>query len=686
MRYFYLTSALVCAQFFSTQLFADEKSSLVSVLVEADRLDSLDTLTTPNNESARKALYKTPGGVALVEAADFENSYSLGFEDTLSLVPGVYAQKRFGEEVRLSIRGSGLSRGFHLRGLALLQDGIPFNLADGAADFQEADSLAFQRLEVFKGSNALQYGATTLGGAINMVSKTGASHSGDSVRIEAGADRTLRANVQSGGVDAQSDRFFSLTSTRSDGFRKHSKQHNIKFNANMGHVLSDKAETRFYISVNSIEQKLPGTVSLGAALNNREQANPASIAQDWARDIQSLRVANKTTFLLDAGGQLDVGGFLNLKDLYHPITSFVGVIDQESADYGAFAQLAGETKVFDLRSDYRAGVTTHLGRVDAKVFQNNSGMAGALRSDSDLSSVNVVFYGENSLHLNSHWALVGGGQLIWSDRESTNQTNPANSDGKTFSGFNPKVGFLYQPDQQIQIFANVSRSYEVPTFSELTQGGVSGFTPVDAQKAWTIELGSRGQSERFAWDFSLYRAWLEGEMLQFTTVPSIPASTFNAKKTIHQGIELGLEAWLVKGLLQQGDQLVWKNAYTFSDYYFDNDAQYGNNEIAGQPRHFYQTELNYQHPAGWVLSLDWELASAADVDFSNTIEAPGYGVLGMAVSIDPSPDLNLFVEVRNLLDKQYVSTFSTLVDSTGNTDVFYPAAGTSVFAGIRLKF
>src|SRR5690606_39652982 len=107
----------------------------------------------------------TPGGVALVPSETFEDRYTLNFEDTLARTPGVYAQKRFGEEVRLSIRGSGLSRGFHLRGLTLLQDGIPFNLADGSADFQEADSLAMQRIEVYKGANALQFGSSNLGGS-----------------------------------------------------------------------------------------------------------------------------------------------------------------------------------------------------------------------------------------------------------------------------------------------------------------------------------------------------------------------------------------------------------------------------------------------------------------------------------------------------------------------------------------
>ena len=81
--------------------------------------------------------------------------------------PGVYTQPRFGQEVRIAIRGSGISRGFHMRGLTLLQDGIPINLADDNGDFQELDPQVFERIEVYRGGNALRFGGSTLGGAIN---------------------------------------------------------------------------------------------------------------------------------------------------------------------------------------------------------------------------------------------------------------------------------------------------------------------------------------------------------------------------------------------------------------------------------------------------------------------------------------------------------------------------------------
>lgn len=663
---------------------ADKKpsSELPAVVVTATE-DG--TLTVPDNATATREIQQAPGGVAVVDAKDFEDKYSLNFEDTLAYTPGVYAQKRFGEEVRISIRGSGLSRGFHLRGLDLLQDGIPFNLADGAADFQEADSLSMQRIEVFKGANALQYGSSTLGGAVNMVSKTGKSNPGDQIRAEAGSFNTYRLNTQSGRDFGDSDIFLSLTGTSSSAFRQHDDQENIKFNSNFGKVFSDTVETRFYLSSNVIEQELPGSVSKSIALNSPKTADPSAISADQKRDIRSLRLANKTTFDLGDGDKIDTGAFINAKDLFHPITPFVGVIDQESLDYGAFVQGSGEYSLNDHRNRYRLGLKSHMGDTKAKVFQNINGSRGALTADADQSAQNATLYGENHYYVVPEWALVTGAQLSWSNREVEDNLNPAESDSAIYRAFNPKLGVLYEPTKDLQFFANVSKSHEPPTFSELTQSGTTGFTPVDPQKAWTVEVGSRGSEGIAAWDVSLYRAWIRDEMLQFTTNPGIPASTFNAGDTVHQGIELGLDLQLAQDMLSKGDYLQLRNAYTFSDYTFDNDPQYGDNTIAGQPKHFLQAELRYDHADGWYVAPNIELAGDAEVDFANTLKAPGYGIVGLGTGYGVNQNISLYLDGRNLLDKKHISTYSTLVNSAGSTNTFYPGEGRAFYAGVRVK-
>lgn len=641
------------------------------------------TMTVPSNAEAVEIITRTPGGVAVVDSEHYDDRYAMNFEDTLAYVPGVYAQSRFGEEVRLAIRGSGLSRGFHMRGITLLQDGIPFNLADGAADFQEADSLAMQRLEVYKGGNALQYGATSLGGAVNMVTHTGRSHEGDTLRAEIGSENTYRMNAQSGRVFGDSDVFLSLSGTTSEGFQRHEEQSNLKFNGNLGTRISDDVETRFYLSGNIVEQELPGSVSRTTALNNPEAADTGAIANDWGRDIRSVRVANKTSFAVGDDDQIDIGAFANMKDLVHPISP--GVVDHESIDYGVFAQGAGEYKLAEHRNRYRGGLTVSAGTNDAKLYANAGGSRGALRSDTDQDAQNVLLYGENQFFVHPEWALVTGGQMSWSNREVTDHINPAESDEKDYAAFNPKVGVLYEPQEKLQVFANVSRSYEPPTFSELTQSGTTGFTPVSAQKAWTAEVGSRGETGPVAWDVSLYRAWLKDEMLQFTTGSGIPASTFNAEDTVHQGVELGLDLRLGRDLLAAGDHLQWRNAYTFSDFHFDGDAQFGDNDIPGQPAHFYQTELRYDGADGWFVAPNVELANEADVDFANSFTAPGYALLGLNAGYDVTDGVSLFFDGRNLLDKNYISTFSTIVNTAGNTAVFYPGDGRRVFGGVKIS-
>ena len=206
--------------------YTEEKENpmeLPEVLVEAPRANlkkttgisigdfqnKKGTLTVPSNLDAAKIIERTPGGAAVVDSKVFEKKFSVNFEDTLSFIPGVFATKRFAEEVRISIRGSGIERSFHQKGLATFQDGIPFNAADSSGDFQEIDTLSLQRIEVFKGGNGLQFGGTSLGGSINMISKTAHSQPGHLFRFEVGSNDTVRTGFQSGQLFDKSDFFLS---------------------------------------------------------------------------------------------------------------------------------------------------------------------------------------------------------------------------------------------------------------------------------------------------------------------------------------------------------------------------------------------------------------------------------------------------------------------------------------------
>lgn len=90
----------------------------------------------------RSDAQETPGAVAVVSREQYADHMASHLGDALHSVPGVYVEKRWGEEVRLSIRGSGIGNSSHNRGVVIAQDGVPFNQADGFGDFQEIDLLS----------------------------------------------------------------------------------------------------------------------------------------------------------------------------------------------------------------------------------------------------------------------------------------------------------------------------------------------------------------------------------------------------------------------------------------------------------------------------------------------------------------------------------------------------------------
>src|SRR3546814_3488279 len=104
-----------------------------------------------------------------------------------------------------------------MRGITLLQDGIPINLADDNGDFQELDPQVFERIEVYRGANALSMGGSTLGGAINAVTPTGRTAPRFEFRLDGGSFSTIRGKAAAGFATARGDAYVALTTDNSDG-------------------------------------------------------------------------------------------------------------------------------------------------------------------------------------------------------------------------------------------------------------------------------------------------------------------------------------------------------------------------------------------------------------------------------------------------------------------------------------
>lgn len=657
---------------------------------------SAGSLTVPSVAAQRAAVNGTVGSVAFVDSTAFENRYANTLRDVLKDTPGVFVQERYGQELRLSVRGSGISRGFHLRGLELLQDGIPINLADGSGDFYQVDPLGLRSVEVYKGGNALTFGATTLGGAINVVTPTAFTAASPNVlRIDGGSFGTIRENFQVSRISGPVDVLLNGTLTNADGYRSHETQRTQNFNANLGYRLAPGVETRFYAGLYITDQKLPGTLRLFDALANPTVANPTALSMNQSRKVETERIANRTSFALDVG-QLDIDSWAIHKSLYHPIFQ---VIDQDGWTYGISPHWSGSFDVAGFRNDSILGLRAFAGQNSALQFNNLAGRRNGQTLNALQSASNLEAYGENRFWFLPDMALMTGAKAFSSNRTYSNKgglpASPATQFADTtYEGINPKIGLIWQPLPDIQVFGDITRSRDVPDFSDLVQQNAlrTTFVPLAAQRAWTYEAGTRGRIDRLAWDVTLYRSEIRDELINFSINPglNIPAATFNAPRTRHQGVEAAFSLDLARDLAGAGDRLVVSQVWTHNDFRFVGDPVFGSNRIAGIPRDVLRTVLAYAHPSGFHVapSVDW-VPTGAFADHANTLQVPGYALFNIEAGFDFRNGVSVFVDARNLTDARTVSDIAVVTNAAsvaGGPAAFYPGVGRSVFGGVRASF
>jgi len=682
-------AAGVATGFFSAALALAEESRepIEEVIVHG----SGQSLTLPGADAAREALQRTPGGVDLVDAKEFRNGRAANLRDVLGFVPGVFVQTKFGEDARLSIRGSGLSRNFHLRGVKLLLDGIPINTSDGSGDFQEIEPLAAQYVEVLKGANALEQGAAYLGGAINMAMISGQTDSPSIGRFELGSFDYSRAQLASGGGDGNFDWFGTGTLIEADGFRDHSDQNNLRFSGNFGYRISETAETRLYLTWNDVNQEIPGSTTRDAALRAPDASNElvggTNIRNDQSRDIQSMRIGSKTTLALGDSTGLTFGGYALSKQLDHPIFQ---VIDSDYDDFGGFTRLSHQTDLAGRSLELVSGLALAGGNTDAKRFVNVAGEKGAPTADAEERAVTGDGYAQARLELLDGLSGIVGASYTYAIRSVDDRflADGEDSDRATYRELSPRLGFLWQSDPRWQLFGNLSRSAEVPTLSEINPSAAPGFQDLDTQKATTAELGARGSMDWLTWDVAVYRAKVRDELQLFETSNG---ATFalNADRTVHQGLEVGFNVRVaqdVLGLGGGGDALWLRQAYTLSDFSFDDDATYGSNDLPGAPKHDVHTELAYEHASGFGLSanLEW-VPKAYYVDNSNTVKTEDYALFGLRARLPLPGDLVLFLDGRNLFDRKYISSTSAAPLARANSTLFNPGDGRAFYVGIEMR-
>jgi iron complex outermembrane receptor protein len=652
------------------------------------RLDWLLQDSVTVSGTVTRELTGVAGGTALVPAERLDESRRHNLHDALRFVPGVLASSRWGaDETQLSVRGSGLRNNFHHRGLNLLINGVVYQDADGFGDFETLDLMATERVELWKGANALRYGGNTLGGALNFVTYSGSTGARLEAALAGGSYGLLKAQIATAGSAGEVAYYLSASQTEHDGYRRHAEQARSRVFGNAMWEISPELEAWSDLVYADVEERLPGALSRGEMETDPRQANPATLPFDYGRFYDYGRLGFGVRRRFGGGNSLEATAFAQVRDVDHPIFQ---VLDQDQRTWGAEVRWNHEGASGERLQRFVVGFAPQWGNNDERRFANLAGERGPLVGEFGADSENLGAYLEAEIRLAEDFTLVGGTRWDRAERrfEDRFESDGDRSDELTFDALSPKLGLRWRAADGIEVFANASRAYEPPLILELASFGAPGFLPLRAQDARQLEIGTRGSAAGgLAWEASVYQIEVRDELLNenvrpFPGAPFTIPSYRNVPETRHRGVELGLEAPLAWDLLSGGDRLGGRLAYTGSWFTFEDDPDFAGNDLPGAPTHLLRAEIRYEHPAGgWVAPfVDW-VPEAYFVDSANTVENDAYVVSNLRAGWDRG-SLGLVAELTNLGDRLYSA--SVQVDSADGR-YFEPADGRSWSLRLRWR-
>jgi iron complex outermembrane receptor protein len=685
---------------FSSTVFAD--ASVNSVSLETMLVQGEQIKLGLENEQAL-----TPGGVSLIDGADLYQRNVSNLADMLRYVPGMWvAGGSTGDSTFFSSRGSNLdATNYDGNGIKLLQDGLPVTAADGNNHNRAMDPLGARYATVARGANALTYGASTLGGAIDFVTPTGRDTESE-VYLNGGSHGQVQGRITAGAVAGNFDGLVTVETRRWDGFRDHHEQEREGLYANAGWQLSDTLQTRFYLTYVGNDQELPGALTREEFDEDPYQAQASAVSGHYQFNVETWRVANKTTWDIDENSSLSVGISYEEQSLYHPI------VDKVMVDFDGpgpmpptevFSLLVntdqnnlGTTLRYNLRlgnHDLLAGINYAETTVKGGNYRNDAGRRNGLTTRIDNSAESMELFLVDRWQVAPQWKLIYGVQAVVADREVRNTTvangNLYNPRGD-YDSINPRVGVIYQLAQSSELFANVSRLYEAPTNYELEDDACQCDQALDAMQGTVFEVGTRGskplgKNNEWQWELALYYAQLEDEILSIDD-PAAPGTSLssNVDDTIHAGIEALVSASfaLDAGGSHRIEPLL---NLTINEFSFDNDSVYGNNELPVAPGYALKGEILYRNANGFFAGPTFDIIDERYADFQNTYTIDSYTLLGMRVGFSGN-GWEIFGEARNLTDEEYVSVFSVKDIATADAAILQAGEPRSIYVGMKVQF
>ena len=625
-----------------------------------------ETVTVTRTEQELSAV---PQAITVVGRESIEvGQRRASLDESLRGIPGLLVQNRRSYTVSGGI-GLAIRRPqprFGIRGLALLQDGIPITTADGTTEPGNVDIGSMGRIDVIRGPSSVLYG-NSAGGVINVTTDFSPERRVTfEPDIQFGSYGYNRQQLKVTGREGGTDYLVNVSHFETDGFREQSQAEIRQANIVVRNQISPATEIRgvfnFY---DSPFAGSPSFLNEEDARNNPRMGRDVAVDQNWNEVTTQGQGGVTIEHQFSEGPRLRATGWGVWRDL--EVVGGTGrVIDLGRGGGGFRTEVLGETRVGELPLTWTTGFDLSSQNDDRNEFRlvpnpipGGDSSRGTLLVDQQENVLSLGPFVHAALEVHPRWQIDGGVRFDYYDFSADDRKldDGDQSGDRTMSAASPAVGVTFLAANGLNLYSSYSTAYETPTTVELSNQptGEGGFNQdLEPEDLASWEIGVRGLAEpaRLHYEFAFYTANVTNGLVPFER-PDGQVFFTNAGEIQRNGVELSLE-WVPDASFGA------RFAYTYQDFTFDkfilDGDDFGGNVEPGAPPHQVFAGVTHRAPFGLTSIAQLRWVDEYTVDNPSTAFNWAYTVVDLRFALDRrwgDSDFRPFIGIDNLFDERY---------------------------------
>ncbi len=665
---------------------------LAPAVFAADADTVLDEVTVTGTREA-EPLATTAATVDSVSAEEIEETRPGHPSEIMNRIPGVHVNVTGGEGHMTAIRQPITTKPVYL----YLEDGIPVR-STGFFNHNALYEINVPQsggIEVLKGPGTALYGSDAIGAVINVLTRPAPLEPEADINLEAGEHGWRRALLSAGNTwDADGLRA-DVNLTRTDGWRDDTDYERYTGTLRWDRYLDSGAVLKSVLTYSDIDQQTAGSSRLSRDdYENDPTRNYTPISY---RQVQALRFS--LDYQQESGNDLvSITPYVRRNSMellpnwslsYDPAiwetsNDSIGMLLKYRHDLPALRARIIVGTDLDYSPGQRKEYSLNVTRVDS-VYVDYSINEKIYDYDVAYSAVSPWVHGEMSI--GKRMRLTAGlrydnMKYDYDNRMSDLATGSHRRPGDaavTFDHLSPKLGATWRFSPVLNGFLSYRHAFRAPSEGQLFRQGSSDNTvELDPIKVDSFETGVRGAWRRARYEISVYYMTKDDDIVTYRRDDG-SRETQNAGKTLHRGVEIGLNTPLVNALSLAVSYSYAK--HTFESWSPRAGVSYDNNEISGAPREMANVRLDYRPEVlgGGRVSLEWEHLGGYWEDDANTHKYGGHDVLNLRADYQATRALNLYARVTNLTDETYATLASY---NSFRGEELAPGMERTVYAGL----